>query len=342
VRSTLALRMNGGDQRKHPLFSPIVSSIRALLQVALGVTPTVASVGTFAGLAAVNSVAAYVVLQQLTRSWSVAVTFALYYTFAFANVMIWSVPETYVVVSVVIIAYTAVLIGIVNSGVTSGRLGAAALVTGIAALINPPLLFQSVPTAHVAVRHRGWRPGLLVAATAAMLSVLLFWVVYLGFFGISPWRFLWDYSRKISSWANLVSPGTVSWVTLNFAVFSIVGPFDAPKPAAELADLAGYLHSPLRLAAVLGHLFAAGLALRYLRRADDELAQALAMLAAGLGLFYVYFNPWESILYAPQVVFPWTVILLRAFEAPDGRLLRRLVPILLPVTALANVLSVLG
>ncbi len=329
------------DAAKHPLFLPVVRPVYAAALLAAGGDSRRAIVGAFALLAAVNVACAGRVLLRSGLGTVGGCALTLFYAFAFANLMTWSILETYVLSSISIVLFCGHLSSLERGRLPYARVAlASGLLLGLASLLNPPLLLLALPLGSLLVARSDLRRGASTAAAGAALGLTLFVAGFWLLVRDNPFGFFREYAAGYSSLGNLFAPAIVARVVAALSCFAVVGPFSTPGDVATLADFRGYLHSPWRLLGFVAWLALAALVVRHLCRERDALSRGLALLLAALMLFYVYFNPSEAMLYASQTIFPWTLLLARALRG--GRRGPALVSVaLIGIVVIANLATVL-
>ena len=172
--------------RQHPLYSLIANSVVELIQLVspIGLNPAILI--TTALIAALNCTLAYLLFARVLGCTRAAVGFTLIYALAFANLAIFSIPETYALSTTGVLLYLAVATSL---GPALDRRGIVILsgLAALAGLLNPPLL--SLALVHVAwtVADRrdaaGWRTAAAsLAGMVALFVVVNVVIVVLGFY----------------------------------------------------------------------------------------------------------------------------------------------------------------
>lgn len=303
------------DMQKHLLFSPITHGIYAVVGRLSHCAPDSCIPLTLAVCAAFNIVACYALLRAVARTRWNALLFTGFYSLTFANLVFFSIPETYVVSAAgILLVFRALL---TEDACTP--FGALSLGAGIAvlALNNPPLLSLGIPLALGCMKRRGWRAGGW-ALGSMCLMVLLFVGMESMVNGVSIWTWFRDYAHAWASATHFFEPSTMATAVISLLGFGVVAPFDRLGPTAELRDAARYLTSLPRLIAVMVYVgyLAAGCraAMCACGRALEGLLQGLMVWMVVMVAFYVYFNPAEAILYSPQLTGAITLLVLAAHE----------------------------
>ncbi len=302
--------------RQHPLYSLIANSVVELVQLVSPIGLNRAILLTIALIAALNCTLAYLLFARVLGCTRTAVGFTAIYALAFANLAIFSIPETYA------LSTTGVLLYLVVASSLGPALDRRALLTlsglaALAGLLNPPLL-------SLAIVHVVWiftdRPMMSASrATAASLAgtAALFGLVNLAIFGPAFYLGYTVDNQQYGVLAHLTEIRSIALVICGFFLFSVVGPLQRLTHDLALGDAVGYLSSWTAGMAVCAYGAVVAAAGRGWSRFDRLTAAVIVWLVA-VTLFYVYFNPDGMMLYSPQVVPAWLLLVARAHALPTA------------------------
>jgi hypothetical protein len=336
------------DMWKHLLFSvtmnPIVRGIARLLSADM----QRATVITLAALGAANVAGTFVLLARHVSSQPLAFLLAVLYGVCFSNLVIFSVPETYALSNLMILAYLAILLRI-RSRLSSANSLILAGAAGVGSLFNPPLL--SLMTIHLALMlvnsPRSWRRWAGTAAANFALAGGLFLAANISVRGWAFFDYSRTYARQWASVRNLLSPGNVLAVGLDFVVYSVAAPVGQLTSALGWRDFRGFFSSFFRfvtLAMVLAGAVVSyqGLLARW--RQGDRLGLCLTAWITLMVIFYTYFDPREAMLYSSQVLLPLGLVFASSYQMLKLRPTPKAVALTLAIAWLAinNVTTILS
>lgn len=304
------------DMRKHVLFSVTLAPIIQFLDTLPLLSPLRAMRWVLAALAALN-VAGVFLMVLLRSDWADALLFSGVYALAFANLVIYSIPETYAMSNLMIIVYLLAAYGLRNQLNMRSSLALAAL-AGLAALYNTPLL--ALVGIHLLLMWKERPFGQWVGVSLANMAVSVGVVagVNLAIYGAEIFLFWRGYSSSWASPLNWLNPHYAATVLVDFFVFSIATPVPYLPFALGWLDWPRYWHTPLGAllsllvpVAVLGGLV---VALRKKQAFDLAVLAWVGVMTA----FYIYFNPLEAMLYASQILAALVIVLAGAFQQAPG------------------------
>lgn len=301
------------DMRKHVLFSVTLSPLIHLFDQLPFVSILRGMRLVLAALAAMNVTGVFLFMDRAGIARLPALLFAGMYAVSFSTLVIYSIPETYAMSNLAIIAYLLILYPLRDRLDWRASLGLSAL-AGLAALYNTPLL--SLVGVHTLLRLRQLKPGKWVLAGLGNLLVatLVLAGVNLLVFGTGIFSFWRGYASQWASPANLVNAHYIATVVENFFLFSIASPVRHLPFSLGWQDWSAYWQTPTGalLSLAVPAALAAGLAVTFGERKPFQLS-VLAWVGV-MTVFYTYFNPLEAMLYASQVLAPLVIVLAPAFE----------------------------
>lgn len=301
------------DMRKHVLFSVTLSPLIHLLDQIPFISILRAMRFMLAALAALNVVGVFLFLERAGSVRLPALLFTGMYAVSFSTLVIYSIPETYAMSNLVIIAYLLILYSVRNRLGWRASLGLSAL-AGLAALYNTPLL--SLVGIHILLKYgqmRFWRWALTGLGCLAVAALVLVGVNLL-IFGTSVFSFWQGYANHWASPANLVNANYVATVFEDFFLFSIAAPVRHLPFALGWQDWPAYWQTPT--GALLSLAVPAALAggLFITLRGRNPFQCAVLAWVGVMTIFYIYFNPLEAMLYASQVLAALVIMLASAFD----------------------------
>jgi len=306
-----------GDMRKHPLYSVVVHPLLAIVKHLFDLGTRDAARAVVAFLAAVNGALFYLLARRLPSSRPTAFLFAAAYGLLFANLVFFSIPETYSLSTTGILLFFLLLTRFRAALTPRGTLvlGSAA---GVASLLNPPLGLLLGAVVALAFLRLPPRRAPAASALAALPAAIIYLAANLLLFGTGYFEYSQRYAGKWAALSNLFHLHDWLNVGSSFFVFGAVSPLDSLQRSIGLRDWGGYFTLPAAGLATLGLIgFAIYTLVMLIRRRDSKgegiVLPAAAWLAA-IFVFYVYFNPKESLLYASQALGPFVLILARRYE----------------------------
>jgi hypothetical protein len=286
--------------RQHPLFSIVTSSlvkaVRALSP--LGTNRSILAV--VALIAALNCTLAYLIVRRV-RSGSTAAWLAAAYGALFCNLALFSIPETYSLATLGVLLYLWYATGL-TSGVTMRQVVVLGMLSGAAALLNPPLLSLVVVALVLIAWHAPPQRGLALGALNLTVTAACFVAVNALIYGTQFYLNYATDNERYGRVEHLASVDAIGLVLAGFYLYSAVSPRRQLTHHLTLGDASGYLDSAAGAALLVVYVGLTLMALaRALRSRDPVILGVLFWLAPMTG-FYVYFNPPGVMLYAVQVL----------------------------------------
>jgi len=325
--TTARAMLRFGYEWKHPAFTLVTAPAVMLFERGFAFAPETAVIAVVALQAAASVALAHRVLARRHPGRAVALAFSLLYAVLFANLCIWSIPETYALSSTAATVYFLVLLSRSELGARQGALPLGAAV-GAAALCNPPLASLALVHTAYAAQRRGARAALAIGAASLAIAAFVFLAVSVPATALAkhggPGAFFersQEYAGRYASLGHFADWRAVATVPLAFFAFGVIAPSSELTAQAAADQAAGYLASPIALAllALYGVLLARPLVDGARRR--DPFAASLLLWMGALTLFYVAWDPPASLLFAPQVSLPLVLLLADGFARwPSDRL----------------------
>jgi hypothetical protein len=251
----------------------------------------------------------------------------------FANVIIFSIPETYVVTSAGILLIFRVFLDERWFATLDPLLVGTAI--GVLALNNAPLLSLGIPLVYCQIALRG-RFGIGRGIWSVVLMLAVFATAETLVNGVRMWTWFQEYAREWANPRHFHEPAAIAAALCGLLGFGIVSPYDALQPSMSLADAAAYSGSLPRMLALLMYVAYLVTGCLAARRRDPVRLTSLMAWTVSMVLFYIYFNPAEAILYSPQLTGIVTLILLAAHERFNGTTLGVVTPIFVLLVAWTN------
>lgn len=308
-----------GNMWRHPLYPLVVHPLFLFLRHVLDLGKREAARSIVALLAAVNTALFCHLLLRSLKDKPAALLFTGLYAAAFSNLVFFSIPETYSLAHIGILGFFLALIRF-PPDLSSRRAVLYGAYAATGALLNPPLGLLLGAYCGLLLRRVSWRPALrpvLLAAASALALYLGANLLLLGpeFFGRSQ-----NLAHRWATPANYLDLKNWLNVGVSFFLYSLLSPLDELERSIGLRQFTGYFRSPGLLAVFLvlaGFLAAALWRLR--RQLADDLVLGACLWLGVLFIFHVYFNPREALLYSPQALGPFLLILARAWEGIPWR-----------------------
>jgi hypothetical protein len=301
-----------GDMHRHPLFSLITAPIVNGLQFLPWIDEHRAILLTLGLIAATNLTLAWVILNRLLASKIVALFLTVMYGLMFSNLVLWSIPETYALAGVAILAFFWLFLRHLEDATfqTDALIGVS---IGLAGLVNPPLLSLLV----IVVVYQWLNAESISEAVAHWFAsaIGLFLVGYALTGGLAGVEHTVGTAEKWGSLANLLDLKQWLFVCLSFFVGSVVSPVSTwISSDVWLHDFLSYQDRPWAWFALSCWLVVAifGLAMAIYHK--DPLVLPILSWVAVMVTFYVYFNPHEAMLYSSQCLFPLLIVSVRGLN----------------------------
>jgi hypothetical protein len=302
----------------HVLFAPTTRPLVKLFDALFSSGSNLSVIVVLAGFVAAAVVFAYLTLRRLSLSVVPAVGFTVLYASLFANLVIFSIPETYVLSNLVILTFLFVLVS-VKGAATNVRLIYLAAFAGFTGLYNPPLLSLIVLPLLLHYRKQKVYQLARLAFLSGTIAVSIFVVANFLARGTSVFTQFDSMANQWASLSHLLEPESIGLVLSNFFAYAVVSPVEKLRTYLVLSHAGGYFDSWLKgtLILVYAGFFVYVVVASWRKR--DSLVLALSVWIAILVIFYLYFNPLESMLYAPQILFPLTMIFAVRFREIGGQ-----------------------
>ena len=308
------LTFKGDIAEKHLLYSPVMHGIQQGIQWLTGSRGDVLIVDTMVAAAVLNFLGAYVALAVYAPSAWLASALAVVYGACFANLVVFCVPETYVVANFVVVL-TTILLARYADRPTFRTLAALGVACGLAALANPPLILLLVPSCIVARRRRPLDQFVRTAVSLVLLSGLTFVGAYLYLEGPGAFLFLVRYSRDWADLAHLWHPRFLAGTATSFLFYSVQRPLVGNRGAVDPTSIPwkAFL-SPAAVVLAIIYLVYMTRTLARAVTAPKLLSLAWLVWIGAMTLFYVYFNPHEAPLYSTQCLLPLALVIAQQFR----------------------------
>jgi len=298
------------DMQRHLLFSVLTESLVDVAGLIFRLTEDMAIMVSLALMSAANVTFAWWTLRRFVTSMALATALAVTYGLYFSNIIFFSIPETYTLSNLFIIAYFALLLLIRNerSLASAAILGAAA---GVAGLFNPTLMSLSLVGFLYQWRWSEKKQGIAYGFVTLLVALVVCGVPYLYVHGMGYVEFVSDYTNQWASLGNLLEVDKYAMVGVGFFLYSVVTPLTSLTKVVTLNDLAGYLSDPLTLVTLIAYIAFVILASGRAIRDSDRLVIPVIAWTGVMLLFFVYFNPPEALLYSSQILFPLALLAAR-------------------------------
>lgn len=263
---------------------------------------------------------------------------AVFYACLYANIVGWSVPETYVVSSLFLTLSVLALRRFEELPTTAMAVALGSFI-GLTGLLHPSLLLLNVPAFWVCFARMPWRRAATLYAAVSCISVTLFTAAHLLLRAELPIHFYADYLNRWSSSTNLMDVEMIIFVPVSFFLMGIVAPVDGVQPLLTLHDSSQYVNSLLRLAGLAGYIVALAFAGISGWRHADLTVRSLVSFLLSLTLFHIYFNPHEAMLYASQVQLPIVLIFATGwrFMSTTNRIAASILAVFICILNLASI-----
>ena len=289
--------------RQHPLFSLVTSTVVQGLQAVSPLTVNRAILITLALIAGINCTLAYLILYRVTTSIPIAGWFAAVYGCLFANLALFSIPETYALSTTAVLVYLLAAAG-ARSPIGPRQLVTLTLLAGLAGLFNPPLLSLSLIHIIMLLRGRALGAALPAAAWSLAATLLLFVAVNAAIFGPEFYQNYIVDNERYGSFEHFREPSSIATVLCGLFLFGVIAPRDQLAHDYTVANMGGYVESVPAGLAILAYAVFILYAIRRLRPHADPFQLGVLLWLAAMTVFYVYFNPDGVMLYSVQTLFP--------------------------------------
>ena len=305
------------DAAKHPLFSVTTYAIVSAFTRCFGLARDNAVLAAISFLGAVNVLLSYFIFGFFGRDGRTALAFAALFGVFFSNLVLSSIPETYVLSNMMILVYVFFARRFADDpGFLNNFMLAA--VTGLASLCNPPLLLLFIATCYTAIAKNGLMKALRPLAFNALVAV---WIFLGANLLIHPnYFFICDLIiQQNASFGNFLRFYNFVNVIFSFLLFAVISPLGVMKDVIGAGDVRSYFTSPLRLALLLPYICFLAVSLKKAFKSGGPLLAGLLFWVPAMILFYVYFNPGESVLYSSQTLLPLLLAMSAVFEGMAWR-----------------------
>ena len=300
-----------GDAPKHPMFFLGPGHLVFTLEKKLGIEPVTAVRVFLPCMAALNILMMLVILQRFFVRIVIAVLIGTFYGLCFSNLVIFSIPESYVLSVLLILIYMYLFLEFKHH-LSSYNAIVLGVVAGVAGLCNPPLLSLAMIPAIHALITRGIGNALVFGAIMLVTSLLVFLGVSTALYGVTTYvEFIFEYTSRYASFLNFLDPTNVLNVALNLLFYSVMAPGWQIQDTYYISDIAKYFTS---IMGIIGFVGFSALLYNVVRTLIEFGGPTEICVGTGLLFvlgFYIYFNPHEAILYSPQVL-PFICMLLAA------------------------------
>jgi len=305
---------------RHVLYWPVAGELFGLVSKASGREGDDAIILLLTLLATANVLLVYLVLLKREYTAWTALQFATLYGVMFANVIYFSIPETYVYSTAMISVYAMAL----TARASNPRVFMSAMIlsaiVGVSGLFSATLMSLALPTACFLFMRCSPGRFVLYGLASALLAVFVFFAPR-AFLEPDFFEIFRKGSDTVSEWAsvsNFLWAGPYKSVVLSFLGFSVVAPVGSVANIMRIEDVWGYFE-PSRFAIFVMYLIACLLAVRQLIRERDEVVSLMWLWVAALALFHVYFAPWDAFIYSVQVTVPATLLFHHAYRSSRFR-----------------------
>jgi len=300
------------DATKHPLFSVTCYPLVWALTHCLGLARDNAVLAVISFFGAVNVLLSYYVFGFFIKDIKTVLIFSVLYGVFFSNLVLASIPETYVLSELMILIYVffarrfALYPGYFNNIALSA-------VTGLSSLYNPPLLLLLAATGYVSFSNNGFSRALRLFSVNVLVVLWIFLgmnlLVHRNYFYICA-----IIIQQNASLSNFLRIYNYLNVIFSFILYAVVSPQGTVKDVIGVPDVKNYFTSPLRLGLILTYLSFLAVSLKNAFTGRHALIAGLLAWMLCMILFYVYFNPGEAMLYSSQTLLPLLLTMGVAFE----------------------------
>ncbi len=326
------------DIQKHPMFFIITRGLYQAFKFAFFKEKILAVSAVLAFISAMNILLAFVVLNVFVKNVKISVLFTLFYGLSFSNIVFFSIPETYGLTASTVIVYSFFLIRW-RDNLTLKRIVVFISITIIAPFFNLPLVLLMVPNFIVFIKILKFKRGFLLALMNVSLVFLVYFFYQIIFYGSHSIIHLSRYSRDFISFSFITSIKDVLFYVANFLLFAVLSPISRLINTLNFQNLS--MNLSLRgIILLIVYLFFLFFSFIQLIKKRDIILDSLAIWIALMIGFYMLFNPWESMLYSSQILFPVTLILAAHFGKLNIRFKYHIFILFLLAVALNNIICI--
>jgi hypothetical protein len=251
--------------------------------------------------AALNVTSCLLVLLIFVKDRITSLLFTAVYCFCYANITIFSVPETYVVSVLMVFIYflhsfSVDIRGSRKSLVSSGLIALASLNNiSILSLFanNVHALYTSSQTMRIFVK-RTLLASVILVATYFSMSICMFGK---GYFSFLPYIL-----NQFASFKYFFSLRLFGNVFAGFTFYSIISPVSVLEQRIYLKDFLNYFANPVTVLLLVIYVSFLSKVVSYLVKNRDMFLDGVLWWLASMYVLYVYFNPWEPIIFAPLIL----------------------------------------
>jgi len=307
-------------ETRHVLYWPLARGLFTLVKKVSGLDDDRSIIMLLSLLATANVILVYLVLLLQQHVVPTAIQFATLYGVMFANVIYFSIPETYVYSTAMIALYTMALTIRLSDARTTFTAVILSVLAGLSGLISASLLSLSLPTLCLLIRRCSPGKFFWYGSMSAVITAAVFFVPR-AFLEQDVFEIFHQGSATMSGWAsgrNFLNFGPYVSVVCSFLAYSVVAPVDTVASVMKIENFRGYLTLP-RIVLFAVYVVACALAVKKLVRQRNDVVEWMWIWVASLALFHVYFAPWDAFLYSVQVTLPVTLLLCHAYGACSFR-----------------------
>ncbi len=331
-----------GNMWRHPLYPVVVHPLFLFFRHGLDMGKRQAARSIVTLLAAANAALICHLFLRSLRQKPAALLFTAFYTAAFSNLVFFSIPETYSLTHIGILGFFLLLVR-VPPDASPRRAAAYGACAGTGALMNPPLGLLLGVYYGLLVRRVSWRPAVRPCLLATAIALTLYLGANFLLLGAEFFTRSQDLADRWATPANYLDFRNWLNVGVSFFLYSLLSPLDELERSIGLREFTGYFRSPglcVVFLALAGFLASALWHLR--QRLSDDTVLGAGLWLGVLLVFHVYFNPKEALLYSPQVLGPYLLILARAYDTIPWRVKHLLLALVVGAVAAVNIACLKG
>ena len=304
------------DARKHLLLFVTLNPISRFLQLIFHLSPIRSIRLILAFFGALNIGGTFLLLRNFTKSTVNALFFSGLYAFAFSTVVIYSIPETYSSSNLFVLLYLAVLL-FLRKKLNFRNSIILTMIAAAASLFNPVLL--SLLGIHLIILffQTDKKRWVIITLLNLFIGSITYILVNFSIYKSDFFTFVGYYSSKYASLHNFQSSDKIFSVISDFYFYSILSPHSCLTPGLDLSDWHSYFNFPVKLIFiclfVIFLLYSIFISFKYATE-TNHYSLSIFIWMIILTAFYVYFNPYEAMLYSSQIILPITILVSQPFD----------------------------
>ena len=346
--------LHGAHLPRHAISTIGIKYIINLLSNILVIPEQSAMITVLAFNAGINVALFFLLIMLLTKNRACSILFAVAYCFSFSSLTAFSIPETYSLSACLVLLFFVSLVKTRPGASTRGNVFSAGAVL-LASLNNVSLISLHINNLFSAIRsvgagkenvlkggkadHELYFSRVLVPTVFLLLSYYLCGALVFG------WNFLCfipQLTRQYASFGHLLSVRYFINVFIGFVFYSFIAPARELLPRLGITDIRGYLNGFDGIILCFIYLCFLVYAAAYFVKNRDTLTDGILLWLSSFYLLYIYYDPWEPLLFSSLVVPAVFMLFAKAYNNLELKYKNLIFSIFLVILALRNIVALYG